>query len=811
MKKRLPSLVLRVLAILSFAVPLTPVFDGPPFKEPRYLLLLDSSPSMAGRFPGFAEEALGEWAAAGGGTRHVLAFADFPGDRAARPRETDLASALAAAADTLPPRSESRILLVTDGLTGQGGLPEALSRLKDRGARVYALSPPSPVRQAGVVEIVLPQQAYLWEPFPVKGRIASSAPGVVEAELQRNGVTVDRASVQVDGQGYAEVEFLQEADRVGEITYGLALPAFSLPPAVGSVRIASSPRVRYIADDLLSARPLIELFRRAGVEVSTSSPSDLVHASGEIVEDDVLILDDVPAPALDAASFDLIRKAVASEGKGLIVIGGRKGLGSQDYGDSPLESLLPVTSGFSTPPDPVPVSMVIAMDTSFSMAYRGGGSGAHGSEPRKIDLAKASVKEVVRVSRPGDRLGIIGNSTDLFWIHELGEVDDPRAVGERIDGVSAKGDGINFFSIVREGFTSLAEDGAAVRHLLVFADAEDIDQYEVTGAGHSFDLIREMSRQGITLSILAIGRPGDKDVPFLRTATLLGKGDFYLLSNLRVLPRYFVSEYKKLSARHFLEEQVMPAEGEYSRLLFGVKGTLPRLDGIALVTPRSGSETPLRTDAGIPLVATGRYGRGRTAVFASDNGYRWAGRWVRWSEAERFWLQLLFAVTPQEFPGGEGSTSLAADPGRNRLLLRHRTGWGGPPPWESLVLVPRGSEGSPLRLQRTGLMEYRSEDPLPDPGFYRFRVVTEEGEGEEIAQVSVGVPLVPESLPLRENWPVVEKILEATGGTWLPSPKDVFSGRTYYNIDRSLLAALAIAAGLTLLLIESAVTHSFWR
>ena len=139
--------------------------------------------------------------------------------------------------------------------------------------------------------------------------------------------------------------------------------------------------------------------------------------------------------------------------------------------------------------------------------------------------------------RGRDRLGIIGNSTDLYWIHKTGPVDDRVGLLETIGGLYPRGDGINFYSIVREAYGTLTDDPSPIRHVLVFGDAEDIDHYEVAGEGHSYDLIRQMAKEGVTLSVLAIGQPTDKDVPFLRTATLLGGGDFYLISDLKALPR----------------------------------------------------------------------------------------------------------------------------------------------------------------------------------------------------------------------------------------------------------------------------------
>jgi uncharacterized membrane protein len=44
---------------------------------------------------------------------------------------------------------------------------------------------------------------------------------------------------------------------------------------------------------------------------------------------------------------------------------------------------------------------------------------------------------------------------------------------------------------------------------------------------------------------------------------------------------------------------------------------------------------------GDPIIATGSYGSGRTAIFASDFAPHWAGDFVRWDGYATFWSQFL--------------------------------------------------------------------------------------------------------------------------------------------------------------------------
>jgi hypothetical protein len=722
---------------------------------------------------------------------------DFPDGR------RSLGTTLDAAAAHFEGRGKKRIILFTDGIAGDRLLEKSLASLRRRDIEVHVVTPPKPHRVAGAVRVSAPERAWLGEPFTIRAFVGGTEAGPAEVILSRNGVPVGRAVAAVDTWGRGSVNFVQEADRVGPVTFSVAVDGQAYAPVSAVVEVAGSPQVRYIGDDPKTAENLIGIFRDAGVRLRVSRPVDLAWEGDPFRKDDVVIVDD-PAPAsLNDNLLRRLRKAVGEDGKGLIVIGGRKGLGSEEFSDSGIEEMLPVVSGYTAPPEPEPVSLIIALDTSFSMFYRGRDKRAfYSNEPRKIEVAREAAKEVIRAVRPDDSLGLIGNSTDLFWIQELGPIGNRRAVEERVNRVQPEGKGINFYSIIREAYDTLKRDRSAVRHVLVFGDAEDIDQYEVESVGHSFDLVRQMARDGITLSVVAIGLPTDKDIPFLRTASLLGKGDFYLVADLRALPRYFVSEYRKLSVRHFFEGRVLPRMGDYTSVLRDMDENLPPLEGISLVTPRERAVVPIRTDTGAPLLTLGSYGSGKTAVFASDNGYRWAPRWSSGKRAAAFWTQLLFAVTADS--GADAvSSSLYHNDASERISYSFRGADGSLPGWDRLWLHDVRGKEPPIPLLRRGLVRYDSEGPLPPSGLYSFKVTTDEEGSGEIDSRFLFLPSPPEDLPYGADWPLLERIMETTGGEWVTQLERFTRPADPANVGAAAFAAWCLAAGLALLLAET--------
>jgi len=814
--KRAVRLILRLLAAICLALIPWGVMRRSPLAPPSYVLVLDDSPSVRARFPGLAEKALALWRGFDSGAHPVVAAGSRPrpaGTEEDRPRSTDLPAALRAAAALGTPGVETRILLVTDGLTREENLEETISLLREGGAHVYALTPPEPQPQAGAVGIVLPERVFLQEPFTVRARIAASRPGPLEVRLLRNGEAAASTSVTVDAGGSAEVEFPQEVDRAGRVRYAIEVPGSSGPPVVGETTVAQAPRVRWISGDPGSAAGIITALREAGIPVEVSHPADLVPAAPELARDEVIVVDDVPAAALGEDLVAAVRRAVSSGRAGLVVIGGRKGLGSGEYAGTEFETMLPVRSGYQAPPPPERVSLVLALDTSFSMFFRGRGEPSFvGSAPRKIDVALQSVREVVRIVRPEDSLGILGNSNEIFWIARLGPVASRAALIADLDRVKPFGAGIFFYSMLHEAREALRTAPEGARHVLILCDANDIDQYEVAGQGHAFDLLRGMASEGMTVSIVAIGVPTDKDVPFLRTAAILGRGDFHLVPLLVALPRYFSSEYRRLSSsRHFLEEEIIPILGPEAPS--AIREALPPLAGIALTTAREGSRTLLQTSQGPPLLVAGEFGRGKTLVFAGDNGLRWAGRWLDSPATRRLWLQIVFDAAPAGERGRGFDSHLEIEPESGRLLFRYAGTDAALPVWERLRALPAdGSEdgGTPEVLDRVGLRSYRGRSPLAAAGYRRVSVTDDAAGAPALLTTGYFVPAAEEELPLPPRWGTIQRVLRETGGAWVLDPAQIRPAPGLRERVPFPLAVLIIAGAVSFLLAE-VVVRTFWE
>lgn len=780
---------LRLLALAA----LVPVAGGlvvpPPPGPPQFLVLEDVSASIAP-----AGAAARDAFVAGLRRRvpaadlRVVRFAAEPltGRAAAAPdatapdpSRTDLAAALEYAKGLADPRRRAALVLLSDGEENEGAALASVAGLKRAGIRVLARDIGGGAGAApSIRRVSAPRRVLPGESFPV-GVAVSAEPGrALRVRLSAGAGPPEYREVRPDGQGEAEATFPQRAPRAGALRLRLALEdADGRPLPAGErileVAVARPVPVTVLTNGAYEVRALTDLLAGAGLPVTVLEPEAWRTLPASPGDSGVILLDNLPASALGGEGMDKLERLVRADGAGLLALGGLLSFGAGDWGETPLERALPVAMEAPARGADADLGLVIVLDASLSMFFRGRGEEIFvGSGPRKMDLAKTAILEIVRSLRPGDRIGLIESKDELSWVQRLGPVADRADLEARVLGVKAYGGGINFYSSVREAAAALRGDPAAIRHIMVLADANDIDQLEVESVGRSEELIRSMAAERITLSIFALGNPRDKDIAFLRHMAQLGRGDFYLVADMLSLPRYFRSEYRKKTGEQFREEEFEPLLRSTSPLLRGLEAErLPPVTGMNLVTIKAGAEELLVAPNGAPLLALWHYGKGRTAAFTGDNGARWAAGWLSWPDAERFWTQLIHEVAPRAAPppfelrgeraGGQAGLALRRADGR---LLGPADG--------RLRLEGGAGAGFSAPLQRVGL--HRFVAPL-DAGATGAAAVVVEGDlvgGLAGVRGSLDLPPPAEYAPPGRGRALLESLAHATGGAIVTTPEE---------------------------------------
>jgi hypothetical protein len=198
--------------------------------------------------------------------------------------------------------------------------------------------------------------------------------------------------------------------------------------------------------------------------------------------------------------------------------------------------------------------------------------------------------------------------------------------------------------------------------------------------------------------------------------------------------------------------------------------------------PKPGALTLLEMSAGghrhLPLLVTQRYGRGRTAVFATGGSWRWQMMLPLGDTThEMFWQQLLrwlvaetpgqvMASTPQPILSDEGRVPLRVEvrdksfrPIPNATVEAHIAGPGGAA--ASVSLTPQPLEPG----------VYSAEWSAGKPGSYLAEAVARQGE-QEVGRAVVVFRRedgVAENFHVTQNRELLEKLADETGGHYYPA------------------------------------------
>ncbi len=691
---------------------------------------------------------------------------------------TDLEGALRAALPAFRAGDVNRLLILSDGAQTIGEAARVIPELKARGVRVLALDLAGGRPEVAVELVTAPSRVFLGQPFEVRATVAARGRDEITATLRRDGTRVDEQTVRLQGTVPGEVSFTRREREAGERRYEVSVEgeAGDYPGnnrREATVRVAGDVTVNLATADPGGSAWLAAGLRGLGMKVRTCAPQECLGPWREGRGGDVVVLDDLPASALGAAGMEVLERLVREKGTGLLVVGGRSGFGSGAWRGTMLERTLPVLMGAPEGAPERSLGLVLIIDTSMSMYFTGQGGGVvHPRTPRKIEVAKQAMLQVLAALRTGDQVGVLDSADTLVWLRRLGPLGDREGLLREVSAIGAMGGGINFYSSLLEASRDLRRSAAPVRHIMIICDSNDIDQYEVTGAGKSVDLVRALERENITLSIFAVGNPADKDISFLRTAASLGRGNFYLVSDVVYLPRYFVSDYQSKREAWLREEEFRPLVKEYAPLLAGIRtDDFPPLTGLALTTIKEGAQDILVAPFGAPVAALWKYGRGRAAVFTPDNGSRWTAAWRGWSDADLFFGQLVYATAPRP---PEPKVEVWAGPaeGGGPVTFRVRRDDGSFPEagWEEARLAgPRGSSTLPLR--RTGLDAWTADLPPLEPGAWSFRLVPAR-DGEEPAGILEVAP-PPEYRVTAAGRDVLDALVRETGGAWITDAREL--------------------------------------
>jgi uncharacterized membrane protein len=656
--------------------------------------------------------------------------------------QSDLTQAVNLGLALYPSGAARRMVILSDGAFTTGNTSEAL--------RVAAASS---VDIVGLPLLIEPDAEILVDQISVPHLLRQGDRFDMSVTLTSTHAQVIRVRVFADGNLVFEGE--QEV-YAGDQTFNLALsadhPGFtSYMVSINGqsdhhyqnnqlstyTQIIGAPKVLIVAPETgesMSSQgssrpdefgPLSEVLEANGYQtdhlIPELFPADLTELAGYAS----VIFVDVPARRLSLSQMTNLQTYVRDLGGGLVVIGGPTSYGVGGYFRTPLEETLPVDMQIQDERRRPTLAMVFILDRSGSMSETSGG-------PTKLELAKEAVLRSIDLLNPLDKVGVIAFDDAASWVAPIAEVGDGSEIKAKVASIGIGG-GTDILAGIQAMAAAMPSVDAGARHVILLTDG---------GADPSGipELVERLYTQsGITMSTIGVGRDA---APFLAGLAELGGGRYHFAENPGSIPNIYTEETALATRAYLVEEPFIPELKTPSTILNGIDG-LPELLGYVGTSAKETAQTILVSHRGDPILASWRYGLGKSIAFTSDASGRWAQQWLGWADFPAFWSQVVRFSIGDEIPASldvqtsyqDGAAHIRVEGGaliqRNGIINDHYLN---NYDMQANIIHPDG-ETLAVRLLQVAPGRYETEFTPEHEGVYLIRIV---GEPPDLESPIVG-------------------------------------------------------------------------
>jgi uncharacterized membrane protein len=686
------------------------------------------------------------------------------------PAGSDLAGALRHARELLAGTGGS-VALLSDGVASEGdALAEAeLARSVGISIDVLPIAPEA-AHEVALTLLSAPPSLRVGEQFDLRAVVQSNVATEGVLRFYVNDQLVDEQPGSIEA-GTRVFTATQQALTPGLLRLRaeleVALDTFPRNNrAAATALVARPPRILVIEGEPGNAGALKTALRAEGVESETISPPMLPSQLSILQPFDGMLLTDVPASAFTLDQMLTIREFVRSEGRGLVVVGGRNSYGLGGYKGTPLEETLPVTMDpppKQTRPD---VALLLVIDHSASMNDPGGVIVTPGERgPTKFEMAKEAAIQATETLEGEDRIGVLIFDTLQEWTVPFQQLGEGLSLGQIQDRVLriGLGGGTDILAAMQVGLPELARQETQVRHAILLTDGRSFD----TTRDPYRRLVDQVRSQDISLSTIAIGL--DSDQALLKDLADWGGGRYHFAARPEDIPRLTLQE-SEIARANPVVEQPFRAElaSRHPVIRDFAPSQLPPLDGYIATSVKPEAEVVLRSPDEDPVLAAWQYGLGRAVAWTAESEAPWAAAWPQWPAYGRFWSQVVRYSLPQP---DSGPLQVRVSERAGVATLQVDSLWPSGEPLdlattEATITLPDGSQQS-LALRQVAPGRYQQELALPGDGPYGISVVqTREGQTRQATTGYVRRPPA-EYLPATSGDVLLARIAELSGGRLL--------------------------------------------
>lgn len=700
---------------------------------------------------------------------------------------TNLESALKLASAAFPEDSAKRVVIITDGIETVGTASPVAKTMAEAGIGIDIVPISFSSKSEILVEKVdLPTNIRQGQPFetrvvinrfqegtnePVPGRLRLMRKvGPREQMLLDQPVVLDRdinvfpirdTIDQPAGYTY-RAEFVPDDPVDDSLQQNNRADAFTYVRGKGRVLLIEDWNTpgEYAA--------LIEALRRGDIEVEVQSSDQMFTTLPELQAFDCIILAGVPRSsgntADDIANFtdEQIEMLVSNTeyvGSGLIMLGGPNAFGAGGWANTALEKAMPVD--FQIKNKKIEAVGALAMVLHACEL-------ANGNYWQKR-IGQSSLE----VLGPMDYCGVLqyGSLGDSWlWGSPQGMLrvgPNRQAMISNIRAM-APGDMPDFAPTMQMALKSLTAIPASIKHMIIISDGDP--------TAPPNGLLSQFSNAQIKISTVAVGTHGPAGSVTLQNIATATGGNYYQASNPTALPKIFQKEAMRVSRPLVYEPEggLKPQITYPHEIVQGLSRELPNLTGFVLTSLKDSPLVQVPIRASNPtepenqtVLATWEYGAGRTAVFTSDVGKRWAARWTEWEGYDQFFTQLVrWAMRPTKSDAKFTVATNVGD-GRVEVVVNALTQEDQFLNFLDMQAVAVGPDLKPLPLvmRQVAPGRYVGSFEADNAGSYLINAMP--GPGMAPITTGASVPFSDEYRIRQTNFAALEQLadLEPTGGT----------------------------------------------
>ena len=535
----------------------------------------------------------------------------FEGFLQTLPRDgSDLQGALSKAEALAQPGAPARVLVLSDGLTDNDG-QAACALPADTILQTRPFSHDLSVSRIDASASVSP------------GAFVCATAWVSAPEASTNsyalvcGTNVIARGTALFREGLTPLVFRDRASRPGIRRYTLVVSPGEGDPCPENNRASFIVETRggkpllWLYEGTPSPAP--EVARAAGVNIELRNAADFDCSVESLAGYGGAVLENVSAKNFQPAAMRSLVAFVEELGRGLALTGGERAFGPGGWYRSAVEDILPVSLELRQEHRKYSIALAIVMDRSGSMACSAGSGGR-----TKMDMANIGAASAIDMLSAMDQVSVIAVDSSPHIVLPLQYGTDAQAQRGRVLSIRSEGGGIFVEEGLMAGIRELDKATAAVKHIILFADAADSEE-----PGDYNNYLSKALSAGITVSVIALGSGSDCDAHLLQLIAAAGHGECYFENDASQIPRLFQQD-TYLNCKTAMETNPVPVRiGAPLRQLTDVNPPAdPIVGGYNVTYRREECETAMfalpEGDDPAPLLAFRHAGLGRTLAFTGE-------------------------------------------------------------------------------------------------------------------------------------------------------------------------------------------------